>query len=402
MPAAGAAHGSQRRRRRVLRARQQQQQQARARVDEWISQFGAGTSQRLSRSEVSALLQHLHQQAPDDDVLDLLFMQATEVRNYSTYLRGDPNQPLGNAELMKVVNGYATFLFASAAFQLRSNGGGVISLRDLPSLIREANDGVVDVPEIDFVMDVCLSGSMQGDFDAASEIGRQDVLPALQRVAMRITEEHAVSFDEPIAEEGEDSAAMDEDGEADDIEPHLSRWRERRSRSARIQAHVRRVQAANFFNTARMAAILIQSAARRRTARRFFLRHRAAANSIGGAARQKNARWMAKKRREAATLIGRVAKGKVVRSRVLQGVASASSRAASMVPVRMVQRRSLEKRSRTFNDLIGFKSSNALSTSSGTATKPAEAQSRRGIARANTAPIRPRGEESQSRACILS
>ena len=71
-----------------------------------------------------------------------------------------------------VVSGYSTYLLASAAFERRQIEG-VVALRDLPALIREANAGsMVEDREVDFVLDSARS-SVLGDFDLTSRIGRE-------------------------------------------------------------------------------------------------------------------------------------------------------------------------------------------------------------------------------------
>ena len=410
-------HISRKRRRLLQHARMQQHLRAQALVTEWILQYGRSGYAKLERNEVAALLEHLHPDAgaPPEDVLDQLMVQATQVRTYSIHLQGNPNGSVGHDRLMSVVSGYSIYLLATQKFDQQAPEG-VIALRDLPALMREANQGVVETHEIDFVMDhlSCTQCSMQGNLDAASEIAKQDLIPALQRVAMCITKDPAepseilvlgepLTADGSIAEGGNETGCLEMEMEADDadsasltsedarrwddIETHLDRWRGRKRRSERIQSHVRRIAAVKFFKKARAAVMVIQSAARRHSARKYFLRHRAAAHCIGGAARSKQARWLAQKRRDAATLIGRVAKGRVTRTRILN-VASATR---SMVPVRMVARRS-----RTLGDLFGRNS----------AQQDGVPSTRGKLSRASTAPLGHSGvglsSEGRSRTCIVS
>ena len=120
------------------------QQRAREKelVRTWIDQYGRSGYSQLERSELAALLQHLHPEAgaPDDALLDVLIMQATEVRTYSMFLQGNPNLAVSFDLLMQVVRGYAVYRVASQIFEQRSTDG-VIALRDLPQLMREVNDG---------------------------------------------------------------------------------------------------------------------------------------------------------------------------------------------------------------------------------------------------------------------
>ena len=91
-------------------------------------------------------------------------------------------------ELMAVVSGYTMYLLASAAFD-RRQCEGVVALRDLPSLMKEANSGQdCQATDVDFVVDCCassLNGSvsalsreeLSGDEDASVEGNDPEMVP---------------------------------------------------------------------------------------------------------------------------------------------------------------------------------------------------------------------------------
>jgi len=422
------------------KARMLQQREKAAQVSAWIKRFGKPGFGRLQREELSQLLLHLYPEAgpPDPSVLDLLIIQATEVRTFSIHLKGDPNGAVGHNMLMPLVSAYSMYLFASVAFDRRAVDG-VVALRDLPALMRDANQGMPCVErEIDFVMDCCSSSVAPGmAFDQASVLARDDVLPTLQVMAMKISsgdstgptagDEGGGQGMDPIGEFGEFGAQFGDENhdgsnhdgstdgstgrhddemkltdieeeeavarEWDDFAPHLARFRNRQVRAERIQASIRKMSAVRFLSRCKAAATTVQSAARRKWARREVQRRRQAAYRIGQVAKGARSRRLARRRRDAAITIGRVAKGRVTRT-LLNKMADGARSASSMVPYRMVV-----SRSRTIGDFFGAKSK-ALAT-------PAPA--RASLSRANTAPVhgrehadRSRHESSGSRACIVS
>ena len=75
---------------------------------------------------------------------------------------------------MAVVSGYAMYLLASAAFD-RRQCEGVVALRDLPALMKEANAGhACEHEDVDFVVDCCNS-SINGSISALS---KEELMPA--------------------------------------------------------------------------------------------------------------------------------------------------------------------------------------------------------------------------------
>jgi hypothetical protein len=165
-------------RQRLLQARQVQLRAQQQQVRMWIERFDVNKSGRLEREELSALLESLHPEvgSPDSKALDLLITQATEVRTYSMHMRGDPNGAVGPNILMQVVNGYSMYVLASAAFD-RHQHGGVVALRDLPYLMKEATQGSdIEGSDVDFVVD-CAASSLHG-LDSASAMSREELLPA--------------------------------------------------------------------------------------------------------------------------------------------------------------------------------------------------------------------------------
>jgi hypothetical protein len=182
-------------------ARQQQQRLTEALVTQWIAQHGQPGSGRLERHELANLLQHLHAEAgpPDPLVLDTLITQATEVRSHTCFLRGDPNASIRHEMVISVCTGYSMYLLASVAIERRAGLEGVVALRDVPALLREAHDGSsLEAHDIDFFLDGAQS-SVAGALDANSTIPREDVLTALQGMAMRYTEEAQRQFAEEQA-----------------------------------------------------------------------------------------------------------------------------------------------------------------------------------------------------------
>ena len=75
---------------------------------------------------------------------------------------------------MAVVSGYTMYLLASAAFD-RRQCEGVVALRDLPALMKEANAGHnCEHEDVDFVVD-CCSSSVNGSVSALS---KEELMPA--------------------------------------------------------------------------------------------------------------------------------------------------------------------------------------------------------------------------------
>ncbi len=163
---------------------------------------------------------------------------------------------------------------------------------------------------------------------------------------------------------------------------------------------MRRLTAVRFLLRCRLAAIQLQSAARQRAAWRELRRRRAAALRIGRMAKGVMPRRQAQRRREAATLIGRVARGRVTRT-MMRHVHSMVTAVPSLPRMGSMARFGT-RRSRTFGDLFGTRSSTAAA-----ATGSPPAQHRR-VARANTMPVRSeRGHghdkgKDASRACVIS
>ncbi len=157
------------------------QQRARAaQVAAWIQMFGKPSHGRLEREELFQLLQHLKPEAgaPPSHVLDLLLIHATEVKTYSLHMRGDPNGSVRAELIMPVVSAYSMYCAVAAAFDRRAGAGGLITLKDLPALLREANQGVpCETRELDYVMD-CCSALLPGELplEGTSVLSRQDVL----------------------------------------------------------------------------------------------------------------------------------------------------------------------------------------------------------------------------------
>ena len=88
----------------------------------------------------------------------------------------------------KVLAPHATDQVA-AAVTVTTASTGVVALRDMPALLREANEGSsLEAREVDFVLDVAQS-SITGVLDDQSTVAREDVLRALQGVAMRFADD---------------------------------------------------------------------------------------------------------------------------------------------------------------------------------------------------------------------
>ena len=188
----------------MAHARQQQRQ-----MGQWLQRFDLNKTGRLERDELGELLTFLHPEVgnPSREALDLLITQATEIRTYTMHVKGDPNGSVGAGELMAVVSGYAMYLLASAAFD-RRQCEGVVALRDLPALMKEANAGhACEHGDVDFVVDCCnssLNGSVSGM--GTSVISREELLPAFAAWTKALSE--AASVD------GGGSDGEDESGSA--------------------------------------------------------------------------------------------------------------------------------------------------------------------------------------------
>lgn len=203
----------------MAHVRQQQVQAA-----EWLRVFDRNNSGRLERDELSELLTSLHPEVgvPTKEALDLLLTQATEIRTYSMHVKGDPNGSVGSNELMAVVSGYAMYILASAAFD-RRQCEGVVALRDLPALMKEANAGHArQQADVDFVVDCCnssLNGSISG-----TTLSREDLLPAFAawtKAYSEVTSVHGGGDDDSNGlDDGEEVEPLDEgeeeEGEASD------------------------------------------------------------------------------------------------------------------------------------------------------------------------------------------
>ena len=175
---------SRRDRERMLVQKEAHRRQQAGQIRRWIEEFDKTGSGRLERDELAALLQHLHPEvgAPAPEALDILIEKATEVRTYTMHLQGNKNGAIGPDAILNVVTGYGMYLLASAAFDKRaaSQGGGVVSLRDLPAIMKELGkvDGSdIEGSDVDFVMD-CAASSLHG-IDSASNISREDLMPSL-------------------------------------------------------------------------------------------------------------------------------------------------------------------------------------------------------------------------------
>lgn len=115
--------------------------------------------------------------------------------------------------------GLRRYLLASAAFEARACEG-VVSLSELPSLMREANAGVeCEDRDVDFVYD-CASSSRGGHLDSASCISREELIPAFAAWKIReISEQDATSV------RGDDLGETSDDAD-DGGEGTLERLRE--------------------------------------------------------------------------------------------------------------------------------------------------------------------------------
>lgn len=181
----------------------QQKRAHSAQVVQWMKQYDINESGKLERDELCALLSSLHPDSPPDArALDLLITQATEIQTYSMSLKGDPNGAVGPDSLMAVTCGYATYVLASAAFNKLDTGGkGIIALRDLPSLMREASEGLdCDNSDVEFVMDsltenASVNGLASTIRDDASSVSREELIPAFAawKIA-QLAQENAAQF----------------------------------------------------------------------------------------------------------------------------------------------------------------------------------------------------------------
>ena len=162
-------------------ARRMVQQRARAaQVATWIEQFGNPGHGRLEREELSHLLQHVVPEmgVPRAHVLDQLLIHATEVKTYSLHIRGDPYGSVRAELIMLTVSAYSTYCAVAGAFDRRAGDSGMVSLRDLPALLREANKGMpCDTRDFDYVMDCCAALLPMGlPLAPTTELSRENVL----------------------------------------------------------------------------------------------------------------------------------------------------------------------------------------------------------------------------------
>lgn len=175
---------SRRDRERMLVQKEAHKRQQAGQVRRWIEEFDLNGTGRLERDELASLLHHLHPEvgAPTPEALDILIEKATEVRTYTMHLQGNKNGAIGPDAVLSVVTGYGMYLLASAAFDKRAaaQGGGVVSLGDLPAIMKElgkADGSDIEGSDVDFVMD-CAASSLHG-LDSASNISRDDLMPSL-------------------------------------------------------------------------------------------------------------------------------------------------------------------------------------------------------------------------------
>ena len=153
--------------------------------------------------------------SPSSEALDLLLTQATEIRTYSMHVKGDPNGSVGAGELMAVVSGYAMYLLASAAFDRRQIEG-VVALRDLPALMKEANRGVdCEHSDVDFVMDCCNS-SLDGSV-THSAVSKEELMPAFAAWQKALSEAASQRGGDSDDEGGSEVTPLGE-GDDDDAE----------------------------------------------------------------------------------------------------------------------------------------------------------------------------------------
>ena len=162
-------------------ARRMVQQRARAaQVATWIEQFGNPGHGRLEREELSQLLQHLVPEmgVPRAHVLDQLLIHATEVKTYSLHIRGDPYGSVRAELIMLTVSAYTTYCAVASAFDRRAGESGLVALRDLPALLREANNGMpCDTRDFDYVMDCCAALLPMGlPLEPTTTLSRENVL----------------------------------------------------------------------------------------------------------------------------------------------------------------------------------------------------------------------------------
>jgi hypothetical protein len=364
-------------------ARRMVQQRARAaQVATWIEQFGNPGHGRLEREELSQLLQHLVPEmgVPRAHVLDQLLIHATEVKTYSLHIRGDPYGSVRAELIMLTVSAYTTYCAVASAFDRRAGESGMVSLRDLPALLREANKGMpCDTRDFDYVMDCCAALLPMGlSLAPTTALSRENVLsPFLandikfgKRVSVHSLLDENTSDDTGSTKSDDMVSADDADEDIEDlvwdgarvhrrrgggvrgaitrcqrttdvlhtasllllllnsspprlhsradIEVHISRFHLRQGRALRIQTALRRFTAVRFLARCRLAAIKVQSAARRKFAWQKMRKRRKAAAIISRMAKGVKPRRQAQLRRKAATVIGRVARGRVTRMMILR------------------------------------------------------------------------------------
>ena len=157
------------------------QQRARAaQVATWIEKFGSPGRGRLEREELSHLLQHLKPEmgVPHAHVLDQLLIHATEVKTYSLHIRGDPHGTVRAELIMLTVSAYSMYCAVAGAFDRRAGESGLVALRDLPALLREANNGMpCDTRDFDYVMDCCAALLPMGlPLEPTTTLSRENVL----------------------------------------------------------------------------------------------------------------------------------------------------------------------------------------------------------------------------------
>jgi len=157
------------------------QQRARAaQVATWIEKFGSPGRGRLEREELSHLLQHLKPEMgePHAHVLDQLLIHATEVKTYSLHIRGDPHGTVRAELIMLTVSAYSMYCAVAGAFDRRAGESGLVALRDLPALLREANNGMpCDTRDFDYVMDCCAALLPMGlPLEPTTTLSRENVL----------------------------------------------------------------------------------------------------------------------------------------------------------------------------------------------------------------------------------
>jgi len=417
------------------------QQRARAaQVATWIEKFGSPGRGRLEREELSHLLQHLKPEMgePHAHVLDQLLIHATEVKTYSLHIRGDPHGTVRAELIMLTVSAYSMYCAVAGAFDRRAGESGLVALRDLPALLREANNGMpCDTRDFDYVMDCCAALLPMGlPLEPTTTLSRENVLsPFLandikfgKRVSVHaLLDENAsdetgsTKSDDMVSADDMINAEVDEEDLLwEDIDVHISRFRLRQGRALRIQTALRRFTAVRFLARCRLAAIKVQSAARRKFAWQKMRKRRKAAAIIGRMAKGVKPRRQAQLRRKAATVIGRVARGRVTRLMILRmrsmvvaapslprmgSMASFGSlKAIGSVKALGSLKSFRERRSSTVGSFFGTQHTiTAPATGSFTATTKSASQfHQRPMSRANTVPVRGERRQDRSRACIIS